>query len=213
MAVVDDAFVRETFCGEVEERFGERDVDVYGASSAPFRHDERLVAEPVAQPALVVVVWLRQRDGEGCEASEGVVLWQCLSVELVDPRLRSVSRDHYDALPAVCRLSHSRHDVEHRRAACDADGDGLAYSRAQTEGNESRRAFVCCGMADDVRVLAEVMHQGRIAASGTHDDMAYAVGHQECCQRVDTMDIAIHGLWSLSLLPSPSILLRSGSRA
>ena len=161
--------------GELEQRLGNGHVDVDRGVTL----HQRLVDQAVTIPARLVVVGFGQRNGLTYEASEGVGLWQRLTVELVNPRLRTVGTDDNQGTVLIVSLSNGWCQIEQGRATGDADDDGLVQGLCHAQGIEASRALVGDGPARDVRTLVEVMHDGRIATARTDNGMTDAVGHQQ----------------------------------
>ena len=135
---------------------------------------------------------LGQGDGLADEAAEGVGLRQRLTVELVDPRLRTVGRDDDQGAMLIVSLSHGWREVEQRRTAGDADDDGLVQGLCHAEGIEAGRALIGDGPARDVGTLVQVMDDGGIAAAWADDGVTDAVGHEQRREYVDVLLVAKH---------------------
>ena len=173
---------------EVEERFGNGDIDVYWGVA----HHQGLVHEPVAIPTRVIIIRLRQGDRLADKTSEGIRLRQGLSVQLVYPLLGTVCRDDDKGNVLIISLSHSRSQIEQGRTTGDTDGNGFTKALAHAQGIEACTPLVGNRIALDVRTLVEVMHNGCIATAWTNHRMTDAMSHEQCRQYVDVFFIAIH---------------------
>ena len=74
-------FYRQLCHTKAEKRLRNGDIDM----NRGIAHDKRLVDKTITIPALLVVTRLWQRDGPLDESSQGIGLWQRLTIELVNP--------------------------------------------------------------------------------------------------------------------------------
>ena len=79
-------FHREFSNVVVEEGFGDGDIDMHRG----MLFEESFVDQAIAIPARFCIVRFRQRHSLADESSEGIGLWECLTIELVYPSLRTV---------------------------------------------------------------------------------------------------------------------------
>ena len=166
---------------------------------------QSLVYQAIAVPVHLVVGWLWQAHSLLHKSSQCILLWQCLSVQLVYPLLRSVGRNHYQRHVLIVSLSHSRCQVQQGSTRCNANHHWSVQHLSHTQCIESRTAFICHRIALDIRTLVQVVHDSRVATTRTNHCVSHSMSHQQAGQDIYVFLTAIHIL-IFSLFP---FLLRS----
>ena len=179
-------------CVEREERFGYGHVDEYWSRLAESGSVHRFVHKTVAIPALLFVSRLGQRHAAAHKAIESVGLRQRLTVELVNPLLRSVGSYDDERHMLVVSLCHSRSRVEQSRTRRDAYHCRTLRAESHAHSVERRRALVGDRVAAYCTTFAEVMHDGSIATARTNHSVCHSPFDEQRCQYVYVFLVAIH---------------------
>ena len=67
---------------------------MYGTKTMMTGFQQSLVDQTIAVPSGFIIMRLRQRNGFPNETSEGIGLWERLTIQLIYPRLWTVCGDH-----------------------------------------------------------------------------------------------------------------------
>ena len=114
--VVEAAELGQLLDVEFKERFADGHVDVYGCALSARGEMHGFVDKSTTQPSFFVVVRFGQLHSLAHKAPESVWLGDGLTVELVNPLLRTVGRNDYKRNMLIGCFSHSWHNVEQCRA-------------------------------------------------------------------------------------------------
>ena len=200
--------------GEIIQRSAYGHIDMDGSATAGRGRKEGLVDETVAVPVAFAVAGrnLRQIDGRSNEASESPRLQQRLTVELVNPLLRTVGGDHYEGHALIEGLGDGGREIEQCRPRRDADDRRQTRAQGHAQGVESRTALVGNGIARQRRTLAEVVDDRGIARARTDNGVADAVGDEQRRENIYVFLVRVHPSLFLVFLPFPSIRRPHDSR-
>ena len=130
--IFDLPFYRKRIDSIFEQGFGDGHVDMYRSTPTLLHSDERLVYQAIAIPADFLATTpsfgrpsfpkegnLREGDGLADESSEGIGLWQRLSVELVNPLRRTVCGNRHEGDMLITGLSDGRCEIQEGRTTRD----------------------------------------------------------------------------------------------
>ena len=177
---------------EREERFGDGHIDKHRSRLAECSSVQGFIHKTVAVPTLFFGARFRQRHASTYKPIERIGLGQSLTVELVDPLLRSVGCDDDERYVLTVSLCHSRSGVEQSRTRCDAYHGGALRVEGDAHGVERCRTLIGDGMAAYRAALVEVVHDGSIATARAHHRVRHPPFEEQRCEYVYVFLVAVH---------------------
>ena len=180
--------LRQCCDSKIEQWFGDRHIDMHRSMT----NYQRLVDQAVTVPTLLVIMGLRQGNCLADKMSEGIGLRQRLSIELVNPCLGTIGRNHHQGDVLIVSLGNGRSEIKQGGATGDTDNDRCFQALAHTECIEACRALIGNWITSDVRTLVEIMNDGGVAAARTDHRVTDAVSNKQGRKYVDVFFLAVH---------------------